>query len=439
MRARPFLPLSRPARPASSLFSPLIPVAFPRQSTAPPRYSQSGDSHDLARGVAKNNLNSGATILDEPPADFDRPPAARGFNARFSRPRAAADPDDDAEEPFLRSRRRVPVRRGLLPAWARSPWGKLAFAAAVLVALGIIAALLVAARSFLDHDPRFRIDSSASIQTLGNSQLSRADLLSVFGSDIGRNLFFVPLSQRRIALEQIPWVRQATVMRLLPNQLRVAITERTPIAFVQVRGRIELADAEGVFLTMTPRQMAARHYSFPVVSGIAPADPPSARSARMQVYQRFIADLDSTGELISAQLSEVDLSDPEDVRATVPANGSDLLLHFGQEDFLARWRNYQAHIAQWQQQYPKLASVDLRYDREVVLKMAGDPAPSAEPNPSLKSTSKPTPKPEPRPAQPAAHTSPSQHAATHKPKTAQHTPPAKTHASPPPHPRQGAA
>ena len=115
-------------------------------------------------------------------------------------------PDDAAEEPFLRARRRVPVRRGLLPAWARSSWGRLAFAAAFLAALGIIAALLVAARSFLVHDPRFRIDSSASIQTFGNSQLSRDDLLSVFGSDIGRNLFFVPLSQRRIALEQIPWV-----------------------------------------------------------------------------------------------------------------------------------------------------------------------------------------------------------------------------------------
>jgi cell division protein FtsQ len=393
--------------------------------------------------VAKTNLNTGATILDDPPADLDRPLAARGFAARLSRPaRATADPDDDAEEPFLRARRRVPVRRGLLPAWARSPLGRLAFAAALLAALGLIAALLVAARSFLDHDPRFRIDSSASIQTLGNSQLSRAELLSVFGSDIGRNLFFVPLSQRRTALEQIPWVRQATVMRLLPNQLRVAITERTPIAFVQVRGRIELADADGVILTMTPRQMAARHYSFPVVSGIAPADPLSIRSARMHLYQRFIADLDSTGEHISAQLSEVDLSDPDDVRATVPANGSDLLLHFGQEDFLARWRNYQAHVAQWQQQYPKLASIDLRYDREVVLKMAGDPAPSAASKPTLKPAPKPTSKPEPRPVQTAAqpaHTAPSQHTTTHKAKPAQHTPPAKSHSSPPPHARPGAA
>jgi len=267
-----------------------------------------------------------------------------------------------------------------------------AFATGALFALGMAVALMFAARSLLDHDARFRIDSSASIQTLGNSQLSRADLLSVFGSDIGRNLFFVPLAKRRAELEQIPWVERATVMRLLPNQVRVAVVERVPIAFVDIHGRIELADANGVLLSMTPQHMAARHYSFPVVSGINPSDPLSVRGARMQIYRRFIGELDSTGEHISAQLSEVDLSDPDDVRATVPANGSDVLLHFGGEDFLPRWHNYQAHIGEWQQQYPKLASVDLRYEREVVLKMAGDPgspradAPAAAPKPTPAAT-----------------------------------------------------
>ena len=338
-------------------------------------------------GVAKTNADSGgATLLDEP-ADFYRPQASRDIDSRPSRPaRAKAEPEDDAGEPFLRARRRVPVRRGLLPSWARSGWGKLVLFASLLIGVGTALALIIAVRIFLDHDPRFRIESSASIQTFGNSQLSRSDLLSVFGSDIGRNLFFVPLAKRRAELEQVPWVRKATVMRLMPNQLRVAIVERIPVAFVQVHGRVELADADGVILTLTPQQMAARHYSFPVVNGINPADPLSVRGARMLVYQRFLNELDATGEHISAHLSEVDLADPEDVRATVPANGSDLILHFGDDDFLPRWRNYQAHIAQWQQQYPHLASIDLRYEHEVVLKMAGDPgtgtAPATEPKPA---------------------------------------------------------
>jgi len=235
-------------------------------------------------------------------------------------------------------------------------------------------ALAMAARNFLDTDPRFRIDSADSIQTVGNSQLSRYDLLAVFGSDIGRNLFFVPLAARRAELERYPWVQRATVMRILPNQLRVEVAERTPIAFVNVGGRIELADAAGVILNMSPQEIAAKHYSFPVVRGINPGDPISVRGARMAIYQRFLRDLDSGGEKVSTQLSEVNLSDPEDVRATVPAGASDMELQFGQENFLARWRNYVAHIAQWRAQYPNLAGVDLRYDHEVVLKMAHNAA-----------------------------------------------------------------
>jgi cell division protein FtsQ len=212
---------------------------------------------------------------------------------------------------------------------------------------------------------------------VGNSQLTRDDLLSVFGSDIGRNLFYVPLSQRRAELERFSWVEHATVMRVLPNQLRVSVTERTPIAFVQVHGKIALADAAGVILDMSPQEIAAKHFSFPVVSGINPDDPLSVRGARMALYQRFLHELDGSGEKISAQLSEVDLSDPEDVRATVPANGTDLQLQFGQDDFLTRWRNYAAHVGQWRAQYPKLAAVDLRYEHEVVLKMTPDPAATA--------------------------------------------------------------
>jgi cell division protein FtsQ len=238
---------------------------------------------------------------------------------------------------------------------------------------------------------------------------------------VGHNLFAVPLAKRRAALEQIPWVERATVMRILPNQLRVAVVERTPIAFVEERGRIELADVNGVLLDMTPKDLAAKHYSFLVVSGINPADSLAQRSLRMHLYQRFIAELDSTGEHLSSQLSEVDVSDAGDVKATVPSGGVDLLLYFGQENFLARWRNYQAHIAQWRQQYPNLASVDLRYDRQVVLKMAGTPDAPATLPPAAAPAAAPVSHAAPvNRAAPVNHGAPAKHAAAVRKPSAQH-------------------
>ncbi|HEU4982725.1 MAG TPA: FtsQ-type POTRA domain-containing protein [Acidobacteriaceae bacterium] len=276
----------------------------------------------------------------------------------------------------VRVRRRGPVRKGLLPAWTKTRWGRVLFTGLVLAALAAIVFASLAVRSFFEHDPRFRIDSAASVQTVGNSVLTRDQLLSIFGADIGRNIFYIPMARRRTELERIPWVEHATVMRLLPDQLRVAVRERVPIAFVRVGDQIKLVDAAGVILDMSPAMMASRKFSFPVVSGINPTDPLSMRAARMQLYQKFIRALDSSGEHLSANLSEVDLSDPEDVRATVPSNSSDLLLHFGDTNFLARYRIYQSHLSGWRQQYPNLAGVDLRYENEVVLKMA-DPGAGA--------------------------------------------------------------
>ena len=412
------------------MFSGLIPGGVsPLCSTAWSRYSQSGDSHDLAQGVAKSNANSrGATLLDAPGGEFLRPAAASGEGKPPRPVRAASEEEADTGEPFLRSRRRVPVRKGPLPAWAKTRWGRLLFLGLVVMAVGAVAAVVLATRNFFEHDPRFRIESVSAIQVLGNSQVSRGDLLSVFGTDIGRNVFLVPLARRRRELEQIPWVESATVMRLLPNQIRIGVTERTPIAFVQVGGRIELADAAGVVLDMSPQQMAVKHYAFPVVAGINPGDPLSVRGARMHLFQRFIGELDSTGEHFSAQLSEVDLSDPEDVRATVPASGTDLLLHFGQENFLERWRNYQAHIGQWRAQYPQLAAVDLRYEREVVLKMTGDTDTSTAQSSSVQQkASAPPQRTATRKAETVKHTA-QNHAQNHAPSHAENRTQTRAHA-----------
>jgi cell division protein FtsQ len=315
-----------------------------------------------------------AFAVDEPVEQFLRPAAASTARAKTPRDdrrlrpvEPAGDDSDSEDDSFLRARRRVPVRRGLIPA---TRVGRIVAATAAVVAVAAVVVLAIAIRNFFRDDPRFRIASSSSIQIMGNSQVTRPELLSVFGSDLGRNIFFIPLNRRRAALEQLPWVEHATVMRLLPDQLRVAIVERTPVAFVRQGSTICLVDAHGVLLHLAPAAMAAKHYSFPVVTGISAKDPLPVRATRMHLYQQFISDLDSGGAKVSTQLSEVDISDPEDIWALLPAAGSDIEVHFGDSDFLARYRSYQQHLAEWRQQYPHLASVDMRYENQAVLDMS---------------------------------------------------------------------
>ncbi len=333
--------------------------------------------------MAKNDTQASRVTAfagDEPMEQFYRPAAASTARAKIAQEsiperggarrlaeQASGEGLDREEDAFLRARRRVPVRRGVIPT---SRVGRITAAAAVVLAIVGLVLLAIVVRNFFRDDPRFRIGSASSIQIMGNSQVTRSELLSVFGSDVGRNIFFIPLRARRAALEQLPWVEHATVMRLLPDQLRVAIIERTPVAFVRHGNTIGLVDAHGVLLQLPPAAMAAKHYSFPVVSGISAGDPLSVRAARMHLYQQFISDLDSGGGKVSTQLSEVDISDPEDIWALLPAQGSDIQVHFGDSDFLARYRSYQQHLPEWRRQYPHLASVDMRYENQVVLDMA---------------------------------------------------------------------
>ncbi len=260
---------------------------------------------------------------------------------------------------------------------SRNPWwrpaskvGRVFLGLILLVVVGGLGTSAYLLKTFLCRDGRFRIAGASHIEAAGLTEVSRAQMLPVFGEDIGRNIFFVPLGERRKQLEEIPWIERATVMRLLPDQIRVSVVERQPVAFVRQGQQIGLIDSHGVLLAMPAAMMAQHHYSFPVVTGIGAGDPLVERKARMAVYQRLLTELDSNNQRVSEQISEIDLTDAEDAQVLIPEQGGDILVHFGDERFLERYQRFKAHIAEWRQQYPKLAGVDLRYDQKVVLEMA---------------------------------------------------------------------
>jgi cell division protein FtsQ len=146
--------------------------------------------------------------------------------------------------------------------------------------------------------------------------------------------------------------------------------------------------------------MAQHHYSFPVLTGINAQDTQAARRQRMALYLHFLAELNQNNQHLADQVSEIDLTDPEDLRATLPAPGGDILLHFGEDHFLERLQLYQTHIAGLRSRYPLLKGVDLRYGNNVALEMETD-TPEANPAKVIQVSAKPVAVAAPKP-QPAA-------------------------------------
>src|SRR6201987_1688611 len=306
---------------------------------------------------------SGSTIMQEELYPPSAPPARESLDdARL------VDLDVDEESPFLRAQKRVSARRSPLPkkAASRLLWASIAAVFLCVAAIGAASLYQYGERSW-----RFRVEYSDNIDVAGMQNVTKAQIMEVMGADIGRNIFFIPLTQQKAQLEQIPWVESASVMRFVPNRLRVEIHERTPVAFARVGPRIFLIDAGGTLMELPQKHK----YSFPVILGMNPGEPLSTRIPRMRAYNELVQQLDSGGARYSQDLSEVDLSDLENLKVRVNDPQGDGFVALGASDFLKRYRTYISHVQEWRQQFQKLESVNLRYDNQVIVNpdMEGKP------------------------------------------------------------------
>ena len=307
----------------------------------------------------------GPTILQEelyPPSAAAARPGLHGLNGHDMEIDDArlVDLEVDEQSPFLRGQKRVSARRSSLPKKTanRLLWSLIA--AAVLCVGAVAAAALY---RYGEHSWRFRVESSDNIEVAGMRNVTKAQIMEVMGADIGRNIFFIPLALQKAQLEQIPWVESASVMRFVPNRLQVEIHERTPVAFARVGPRMALIDAGGTLMELSPKHK----YSFPVILGMNPGEPLSTRAPRMKTYGEMVRELDSGGAHYSQELSEVDLTDLEDVKVRVNDPAGDVLVHLGSSDYLRRYKVYVTHAQAWRQQFQKLESVDLRYDNQIIV------------------------------------------------------------------------
>jgi cell division protein FtsQ len=288
-------------------------------------------------------------------------------------PRNAATADDsyrgDAvheDEPrYLRRQKPVEIRRKKFGGKSASFYRR-AFVFGV-VATGLITAAALAG-DFLYHSPQVALLKPEQIELSGNHVVSRDAVLQQFVRDRGRSVLSIPLDTRRSALEELSWVETANVQRILPNRIHVEITERTPIAFLRNGTELGLIDAHGVILDR-PR---GEDFQFPIVTGLSDSVSREERGRRMVTYQEFLRDIDVVRAGSSDRVSEIDLSNPKDLRAVMTgissANDSQAVtIQFGSADFGGKYRLVVDNFAQWQASNGHVRNIDLQYSKQVIL------------------------------------------------------------------------
>lgn len=286
---------------------------------------------------------------------------APASDAEAYRPELLAD-----DEPrYLRRQKPVEIRRKKFGARGWTFYRRVLVYGVIGIA-GLTAAAQVG--RFLLYAPQMLLLKPEQIEVNGNRIVPREAVLQQFVPDRGRSVLRIPLEARRAALEELPWVESATVQRILPNRLRVELTERTPIAFLRNGTELALIDVHGVILD----RPKGEDLQFPIIGGLPESMPREERGKRMQTYQEFIQDVDLVRSGSSDRVSEVDLANAKNLRAVMtgianPADPQAVTIDFGAADFTGKYRMVVENFAQWQANNGRVQSIDLQYSRQVVL------------------------------------------------------------------------
>jgi cell division protein FtsQ len=270
------------------------------------------------------------------------------------------------DEPrYLRRQKPVEIRRKKFSGKSGSFYRRVFLG--VLIGALLVAGCVFAAR-FALYSPAVLLEKPEQIDVQGNHIVSGEAVRQQFVHDRGRSVLLISLDARRSQLQELPWVEQATVQRILPNRIRVELTERTPIAFLRNGSELALMDAHGVLLY----RPAGEEFHFPIVTGISESMPREERERRMRTYEEFLKDADLVRAGSRDNVSEVDFSNLRDLRVVMTGLSSvtdpqAVTLHFGQDNFTTKYKNVIDNFSAWQAKNGRIQSLDLQYSRQVVV------------------------------------------------------------------------
>jgi len=214
-------------------------------------------------------------------------------------------------------------------------------------------------RRYIIHDPEFVLsrDRADSLTIEGLKYTNRTKVRRIFSGDFEHSIFSVPLDERRRRLLAIDWVEDASVSRVWPDRLVVRIRERTPVAYVYFRSGVLLIDAHGALLDPPP----ASHFAFPVLNGVREEETEDERRERVRALLLFEQEMG----YLAKDVSEVDVSDLENLRVVTQVDQRAVQLVMGDANFASRYQNFMSHYPEIHKHSPEVKTFDLRLEDRI--------------------------------------------------------------------------
>lgn len=106
--------------------------------------------------------------------------------------------------------------------------------------------------------------SVQEITITGRVRTKPDQIMAVLGTASGGSILLFDADQARLRLEDLEWVKAATISKFLPDTIHVTLVERIPYAIWQKQGRHTLIARDGTQLTSLP---AGQYRQLPHVVG----------------------------------------------------------------------------------------------------------------------------------------------------------------------------
>jgi len=281
--------------------------------------------------------------------------------------------ETDFGEPPPSSDRGRYLRRTAHQKLRRSYSGSRLLVAALKVAgrIGVLvltAGFLVSVFLFAYTSDRFAL---RTVTFYGCNQLDPARLEQVIRQEFPPNILRIELSKLQHRLEQETWARRVEIRRMLPSDLAIYIQERTPSVILELHGELVLTDEEGILLDKYDSKYGK--LDVPVFKGVLGDSAESYRmyqeenSDRVKAGLKMLAELDGGSRAFTRSISEVDLSEKNNLKVLLLDDTVEVYL--GNKDFFKRFQALMSNLAQYRNlksQYSDIASVDLRFDGQII-------------------------------------------------------------------------
>jgi len=238
--------------------------------------------------------------------------------------RSAAQPKGIVQRPARRNGA-VPAGRSFSP---RALFGYLPAALKVVLAVLVLVTLIVG----------YRVAASAAlfqvrtIDVTGTTRTSAEEIEGLTRRAVARTgVWRADLNAISRELSRLPGVRRAVVSRVLPDRLRVRVTERVPVAIMHTAGgHFVWVDDEGVALgEMKPDDQMPAFF----VRGWNEEGTEEARQEnveRVKKYLELVREWNTLG--LSERVSEVTLVDVRDIRVQLAGKDSQIEVRLGSQD-----------------------------------------------------------------------------------------------------------